>query len=134
MKYFRDVRGNITCEFGRPYKAACGSCRVGEHSLDDVLPGDTLLDDGHACCSGCGSVLPDCTTFDDLKAGVHSQCPTTVAVRVATRFGMIDGEHHKQWVIDQMLRALLGPAGYERWVAGKNSDPDYADWDAGIAP
>lgn len=56
------------------------------------------------------------------------------AVEIAQRFGMIDGEHHKQWVIDQMVRTLLGPEGYAEWLADTNSDPEYAPWDEGIAP
>jgi len=55
------------------------------------------------------------------------------AIKIAERFGMIDGAHHKQWVIDQMLRELLGER-YEAWVAEMNSDPEYRPWDVGIAP
>lgn len=58
------------------------------------------------------------------------------AVSVAVQWGGIDGEHHKQWVIDQMVRALMGD-GYERWVkdvcAGEDG-PDTYSWDEGIAP
>jgi len=56
-----------------------------------------------------------------------------VAVEFAERFGMIDGEHHKQWVIDQMLRKLLAD-GYDEWVVKMNADPEYSAWDTGIAP
>lgn len=56
------------------------------------------------------------------------------AVDLAQRFGMIDGDHHKQWVIDQMVRALLSDEEYAQWVAETNSDADYTPWDAGIAP
>lgn len=49
------------------------------------------------------------------------------ALETAIRFGGIDGDHHKAWVIDQMVRLLAGD--------------DYADlvesnqpWDEGIAP
>lgn len=56
------------------------------------------------------------------------------AARIAHRYGMIDGGHHKQWVIDQMLRTTLGPEGYEQWVKDMNSDPDYLPWDEGIPP
>ena len=38
------------------------------------------------------------------------------AIRLAVRFGGIDGDHHKAWVIDQMVRALAG-AEYKRIVA-----------------
>ena len=30
------------------------------------------------------------------------------AIEVAVQFGGIDGDHHKAWVIDQMVRALTG--------------------------
>ena len=53
------------------------------------------------------------------------------AVDVALHFGSIDGAHHKAWVIDQMLRHLLGPA-YQETIR-RRSDADYP-WDEGIAP
>jgi hypothetical protein len=56
------------------------------------------------------------------------------AADVAHQFGMIDGAHHKQWVIDQMLQKMLGPEAYALWLAKTNEDPDYEPWDAGIAP
>lgn len=56
------------------------------------------------------------------------------AAEIATRFGMIDGAHHKQWVIDQMLRAMLGEAEYVAWVKEMNADPEYTPWDTGISP
>ncbi|HUU88938.1 MAG TPA: hypothetical protein VMX17_14480 [Candidatus Glassbacteria bacterium] len=55
------------------------------------------------------------------------------AVTIATRYGMIDGAHHKQWVIDQMLRTLLEDK-YEKVIKELNSDNDYDPWDEGIAP
>ncbi len=57
----------------------------------------------------------------------------TKAVSVAEEDGMIDGAHHKQWVIDQMVRALLGNE-YPAWVEKMNADDDYDPWDVGIAP
>lgn len=56
------------------------------------------------------------------------------AAEIAERFGMIDGAHHKQWVIDQMLRKILGKVEYKKWITRMNSDPDYEAWDVGIAP
>lgn len=55
------------------------------------------------------------------------------AVDLAEQYGMIDGGHHKQWVIDQMIRALLGDA-YKDWVDEMNSDEGYEPWNTGIAP
>lgn len=54
-------------------------------------------------------------------------------LELVARFGGIDGAHHKQWVIDQLLRHLLGHL-YAAWVEEYNAPPDYDDWDVGIAP
>jgi hypothetical protein len=60
------------------------------------------------------------------------------AVEIAKSFGQIDGAHHKAWVIDQMVRTLLG-SGYDDWVEAMRGEPDeYGDYeyeyDEGIAP
>jgi hypothetical protein len=40
------------------------------------------------------------------------------ALGIAHNHGGTDGAHHKQWVIDQMVRALLVDADdYSAWVA-----------------
>jgi hypothetical protein len=52
---------------------------------------------------------------------------------LAFRYAAIDGAHHKQWLIDQMVRVLLAE-GYQGFVAEYNKDEDYDDWDEGIAP
>ncbi len=82
------------------------------------------------------------------------------ALDFAVRFGGIDGDHHKRWVIDQMVRALTGcpmetaeakdyrgnPYSYQRQgesdayralvkAACEGEDgPDTNEWDQGIAP
>jgi hypothetical protein len=51
-------------------------------------------------------------------------------------FGPIEGEHHKQWVLDQVVRILTrghiessySPDTYQQWVRRLDS------WDTGIAP
>lgn len=62
------------------------------------------------------------------------------ALELADSYGQIDGDHHKLWVIDQMVRALLGSdAAYDAWVdmhkgpVNADGEHDY-DWDVGIAP
>jgi len=45
---------------------------------------------------------------------------------------LFDGEHHKQWLIDQMLRVLLVDE-YEEFVTNFSRE-NYDDWDEGIAP
>lgn len=72
------------------------------------------------------------------------------ALDILTRWGGIDGAHHKDWVMDQAVRALCGvpngPEGYpgtaendEYWQHVRNScaDDGVADvyeWSTGIAP
>ena len=58
------------------------------------------------------------------------------ALEIIGAYGGIDGDHHKTWVIDQVVRALTGPS-YKRWVrehcAGEDGPYTYT-WDVGIAP
>lgn len=61
---------------------------------------------------------------------------TARALEVIRSYGGIDGAHHKQWVIDQVVRALTGD-GYEAWVKAQRAGddgPDTYEWDEGIAP
>lgn len=62
------------------------------------------------------------------------QLRVEAAMQIIERYGGIDGAHHKQWVIDQVARALTGPR-YDIWVhemtSGENSD---YFWEVGIAP
>ena len=50
--------------------------------------------------------------------------------------GVCDGDHHKMWTIDQMVRALTG-LKYRQWVkeyeAGEDGPHTYS-WNTGIAP
>ncbi len=58
------------------------------------------------------------------------------ALRIAELYGQIEGEHHKIWVIDQMVRAMTGD-DYEAFVAAVcdgDCGPDTYTWDTGIAP
>jgi hypothetical protein len=51
------------------------------------------------------------------------------------RYGGIDGAHHKQWVLDQVVRVLADD--YDAWMARHNQGadgPSTYDWDVGIAP
>lgn len=58
------------------------------------------------------------------------------ALEVTRDYGQTDGAHHKAWVIDQMIRKLLGDR-YEEWVLSYRlgeDGPDTYEWDEGIAP
>jgi len=49
------------------------------------------------------------------------------AAAFIVRWGSIDGDHHKQWVLDQVLRILMGTA-YGEFIAL------IANWSEGIPP
>jgi hypothetical protein len=53
------------------------------------------------------------------------------SVALIVHYGSIDGAHHKQWVLDQVLRLLAGEA-YEEIIA--EGERDGYDWSEGIAP
>lgn len=58
------------------------------------------------------------------------------AIELAIKYGGIDGEHHKAWVIDQMVRSLAGD-NYNQIVAeacNGEDGPNTYEWDEGIAP
>ena len=58
------------------------------------------------------------------------------ALSLIFQYGGIDGDHHKTWVLDQVVRALTGD-GYDAWVANARDGedgPETYDYDVGIAP
>ncbi len=58
------------------------------------------------------------------------------AISMAVQYGGIDGSHHKDWVIDQMVRILAGNQ-YSQIVKEACHGEDGADtytWEVGIAP
>jgi hypothetical protein len=59
-------------------------------------------------------------TKDDSDAMIDTTNMTAeeriqAALDLVFRFGSIDGDHHKTWVIDQIVRPLVAD-GYERLV------------------
>lgn len=58
------------------------------------------------------------------------------AIDLAVRWGGTDGAHHKDWVIDQMVRTLAGDR-YDAIVAAAKAGedgPETYSWNVGIAP
>ena len=61
------------------------------------------------------------------------------ALEIIEQYGGFDGAHHKQWVLDQIVRKLVGDK-YEEWVKemrGEYDDEEEMyeyDWDEGIPP
>lgn len=60
----------------------------------------------------------------------------TVLQSIIIPYGQIDGDHHKTWVIDQIVRKLMGYK-YDTFIKAVNygkDGPDTYEWDTGIAP
>lgn len=101
------------------------------------------------------AVLPNGGGDCELPADTETQ-RITKALAIAANLGPIDGDHHKAWVIDQMVRALTGcpvvtETGtsdgetftyrtqgksdmYREFVAAQADDEGWTSWDEGIAP
>jgi hypothetical protein len=69
-------------------------------------------------------------TDDELQERIDA------AISLAVQFGGIDGDHHKAWVIDQMVRALAADAYDEivRDACDGDDGPETYTWEEGIAP
>ena len=103
-------------------------------------------------------VLPTWMTTTNQGSRVTDNADMAARIEKALdyvgQYGYIDGEHHKQWVLDQMVRALTGCPMVEKSAIGcdgkpytyeaqgeseeyrtwLNPDPDYSPWDEGVAP
>lgn len=58
------------------------------------------------------------------------------ALELIGGYGDIDGDHHKAWVLDQVVRILAGDE-YGEWVrvaCDGDDGPETYSWDTGIAP
>ena len=59
------------------------------------------------------------------------------AVDLISKYGGSDDAHHKQWILDQTLRILMGKVVYSKWLkvyCSGEDGPDTYEWDKGIAP
>lgn len=60
------------------------------------------------------------------------------AIDLVWDYGQVDGDHHKMWVIDQMVRILFGDEEkYKEWVDEYEKSDKHGDkysWETGIAP
>ncbi len=57
------------------------------------------------------------------------------ALDLIFEWGGIDGGHHKQWLLDQLVQVLYDD--YEEWVKSVEDGedgPHTYEWDRGIAP
>jgi phosphatidylserine/phosphatidylglycerophosphate/cardiolipin synthase-like enzyme len=65
---------------------------------------------------------------DPIKAKAESLQKSIEAALVVAEDAIYEGDHHRMWVIDQMVRILAGD-NYEQWVLEREGE-----WDTGIAP
>ena len=58
------------------------------------------------------------------------------AIKIAWQYAQYDGSRHKMWVIDQMVRVLLGETEYRNFIEAYQTPDgeDYYTWDMGVAP
>lgn len=55
------------------------------------------------------------------------------ALDIAAEYHGIDGGHHKDWLVDQMVRALTIDEYYKEFVAEFEAETGQT-WEVGIAP
>ncbi len=72
-----------------------------------------------------------------LNARVNEKSINKI-LNLISNYGGIDGAHHKQWLLDQIVRCATGTrAEYAKWVDkyedGEDGPKTYT-WDIGIAP
>lgn len=72
---------------------------------------------------------------DDAKMADQER-KIKAAISLAVQYGQIPGDHHKTWVIDQVLRILAGSDYAEIIQAACDGEdgPDTYMWNVGIAP
>ena len=80
------------------------------------------------------------TSLNSCKISLNSYkfCVERInnAIGLAVKYGGIDGDSHKAWVINEMVKALAVEE-YDRIVAEScngEDGPNTYDWDTGISP
>lgn len=75
-------------------------------------------------------------SFEEIAAAFQNGPAKLQAAALLLEAAEVDGEHHKQWYIDQALRRFLG-AAYDRVVTAyerPQADGFAAAWDCGEEP
>jgi hypothetical protein len=127
----------ITISPGEPYERHIKNVETGEIVTVEIRNGHTTFPDGE------WQLMPgeDWRLVHIIHVGMLHLPPAepsrTVfeakadALDLIRRYGGIDGDHHKAWVLDQVARLLAGH-GYDRLVEDVRA-AGYR-WDEGIAP
>jgi hypothetical protein len=121
----------ICAEYTRLQTIVCAYCLTEIPRTDDNKADSEALQRHMIECEKhpAGLAISMCLGFSDRA---------TAALELIRRFGGIDGEHHKTWVIDQVARALIGtPEAYAEFVMAARAGadgPETYDWNEGICP
>ncbi len=132
------------CEWGMVHAARSSTDYIRQYEIRVQFRKDQEAEDpcqdGHSWdleymeCDDCSA---KCEIREVVTMGVRNMHdPVEMALEFALCYGSIEGDHHKMWVIDQMVRALTGD-GYEQWIIGAKDGedgPDTYEWTVGIAP
>ena len=116
----------------------CLACRIDE-STKRVEKAEAQRDNAWAADKVIRETIsanPEEATSDEVARVVAQLQGYRAALEIGVKYGGIDGAHHKDWVIDQMIRKLAGD-GYDKLVAEScagEDGPDTYGWDCGIAP
>jgi hypothetical protein len=92
--------------------AAGPGWRKPQHPLPDDLAERCAWLRGYA--SGIRAAIHDASAEAVTLAAADRNA---AALRIAREYGQIDGNHHKTWVIDQMVAALTGQPASGRGIA-----------------
>jgi hypothetical protein len=109
------------------YDLSCGGCA-------------SIFYTGTPATHTCGKGVSIGKVFGNAfkRLAVNAVADIESALKLIKRHGGTEGAHHKQWVLDQVVRILLGNQDdYNRWVEeyenGEDGPKTYS-WDKGIAP
>lgn len=121
MSWLNDMGYNV--HLFSPNSSDYIECNLTDHNGEDwgTFNADTIED---AIFEAIRCVASNNSDDDGFSPDVNS------AILTVIDYAYADSQHNKQWVIDQIMRSLLGPNGYQDFV-----DIDMeGEWDEGIAP
>lgn len=103
--------------------------------LGQVVPNDVAVTVGAEVLRA-AVTLNESQERDELPDDAPLLDRAAAAVDLIARYGGFDGGRHKMWVMDQVVRRLLGSSYPEfvRWACDGEDGPDTYEWDEGIAP
>lgn len=92
--------------------------------------------DAGAAIAAAGIAANEAEERETLPADASALDRAAAALDLIVRYGGFDGAHHKDWVLDQVVRRLTGNAydGFVEWACDGEDGPETYHWETGIAP